>query len=466
MTAESPGPDQIEEPSEEAPKQTPRQAQPAGNGARKRGPGLLSFATIFVALVYGGVLAWLVVGDHHLAGEPVANLSLPAPKAKDAETKTGDETPDMGVDGISADAEQKTAEASDQPASGPGTDQSASGKTAPGMPVDKTPENPGNNDDENLTPAEKELLAAADRQSAAEIASKVKITGAASVDGVAAPESSPVANGHLSGPLPVVPDPALVENTAQGPLPKIGPKGRKPWRVYARPVPQGLPPKGRIAIIVSGMGISESATAHAIDTLPPEVTLSFAPYGPHLQDWIDKARAAGHEVLLELPMEPYGYPESDPGPYTLLTSLPEKENMARLNWLMSRFTGYAGVMNYQGARFSTSASSLTPILSTIEKRGLMYIDNGASARSLAPGIAEKEGLPFALADRIVDPQQSTDVISKSLDDLEISARQSGTSLGVASGFPATVDEINDWATGLSAKGLALVPATAAAHESR
>ena len=445
MTAEGPGEDQIEEALKEAPKE----AGKAGSRARKRGPGLLSFVTILIALLYGGVLGWLLLGDHRLAGEPVASLTLDIPKAKDAE-KT-DEAPDMGVDGLSGDAAQKTAQVPARNAAGDG------------MPIDKTPESRG---DDNLTPAERELLAAADKQSAAEIAAQVKITGAASVDGIAAPERSPVAHGKLAGPLPVAPDPALVEKTAQGPLPKIGADGRKPWRVYARPMAAGLPPKGRIALIVSGMGISESATAHAIETLPPEVTLSFAPYGPHLQEWIDKARAAGHEVLLELPMEPYGYPENDPGPYTLLTSLSVQENQARLNWLMSRFAGYAGVMNYQGARFSTSATALTPVLATLNERGLIYVDNGASARSLAPSIAESEGLPFAGADRIVDPQQSPDVISKSLGELETSAKQSGTSLGVASGFPATVDAINEWASRLSARGLALVPATAAVRESR
>lgn len=451
MTAESPGPDQIEEAPSEAPKEAQAEAAPAGNGARKRGPGLLSIVTILVALLYGGTLAWLVLGDHRLAGEPVATLSLPAPETDHGTAENADGTPDMGVDGISTDTAQQT-----------GTPDSPGGN-APVMPVDKTPKD---GTDDNLSPAERELLAAADRQSTAEIASQVKITGAASVDGISTPESSPVTRGRLSGPLPTVPDRALVESTAQGPLPKIGPQGRKPWRVYARPVPAGLPAKGRIAIVVSGMGISQSATRHAIETLPPEVTLSFAPYGPDLQDWIDKARAAGHEVLLELPMEPYGYPQSDPGPYTLLTSLPETENRARLNWLMSRFAGYAGVMNYQGARFSTSATALAAVLSTLNKRGLMYIDNGASSRSLAPSIAEEEGLPFALADRIVDPQQSVAVISNSLDDLEVAAKQSGTALGVASGFPATVDEINEWAAGLSARGLALVPATAAIRESR
>ena len=79
-----------------------------------------------------------------------------------------------------------------------------------------------------------------------------------------------------------------------------------------------------------------------IDSLPPEVTLSFVPYSEDLQGWIDDARAAGHEVILEIPMEPYDYPANDPGPHTLLARADAMENQRRLEWLMSGETGETG----------------------------------------------------------------------------------------------------------------------------
>jgi polysaccharide deacetylase 2 family uncharacterized protein YibQ len=196
--------------------------------------------------------------------------------------------------------------------------------------------------------------------------------------------------------------------------------------------------------------------------LPPEVTLSFAPYGAHLQTWIGKARAAGHEVLLELPMEPFGYPQNDPGPYTLLTSLQPNENISRLEWLLSRFSGYVGVMNYQGARFTSSTTSLTPSLGALKTRGLMYVDNGASQRSLAPNIAADLGLPAITGTRTIDPVQNPEVIDQSLTALEAAAKKSGSALGVASGLPVTVDEVTRWAKTLKSKGITLVPASSTA----
>jgi len=262
-----------------------------------------------------------------------------------------------------------------------------------------------------------------------------------------------------------VPDAALVAPGKFGKLPIIAQDGRRAWKVYARPAATLPAGTKRVALVVSGMGISESATAHAIEVLPPEVTLSFAPYGSNLQGWIRRARKAGHEVLLELPMEPFGYPQNDPGPYTLLTSLSAEENITRLEWLLSRFTGYAGVMNYQGARFTTSQSAMTPVMKSLNDRGLLFVDNGGSARSLAPHTAAGINMPIAAASRIIDPVQNPDVIGLSMSTLERTATQTGSAIGIASAFPITVDELVDWAKTLPRKNLALVPVTALAEVS-
>lgn len=411
----------------------------------RRRPNLLASATILVALVYGGTLAWLVTTDGRLAGEPVVRLALPPEAEGEPQAEkllragTGDETPAPAGPPAGERPDTANAEAGSLPP--------PSGVTASDEP----------------TPDEQTLLDAARRVDGGIAADGVKILGAENVS--PAPGEADSGPSDKAAPIALrpVPDPALVARSNQGPLPVIARDGRKPWKVYARPLPENLPAGPRIAIVVSGMGISESATAHAIETLPPEITLSFAPYGANLQNWIGKARAAGHEVLLELPMEPFGYPQNDPGPYTLLTSLQTPDNISRLEWLLSRFAGYAGVMNYQGARFTTSVTSLSPVLTALNTRGLMYVDNGASARSLAPKIAGEIGMPLALGNAIIDPVQNPEVIGRSLVSLEETAKQSGLAVGVASAFPVTVDEVTRWAGALREKGFVLVPVTAAVN---
>ena len=104
-------------------------------------------------------------------------------------------------------------------------------------------------------------------------------------------------------------------------------------------------------VVIGGLGLNPQTTRLAIETLPPEVTLSFAPYAEGLQGWIDLARASGHEVLLETPMEPADYPANDPGPYTLIAANRPEDTVRKLEWLMSRATGYFGLTNYLGGRF-------------------------------------------------------------------------------------------------------------------
>lgn len=392
-----------------------------------RGPRsgrLLAVIAALVALGYGGTLAWLALSDSTDAGEPVIRLAL-------SETEAPEPKAERPVEETPAPPEEAA-------------------PAAPSIPAV-----------DDLSAEEQALLDAArslEMPPEESIAGEVRIVGAETVDGAAeTAQATPIM-------LAPAPDPALVEQSKDGPLPKIAGDGRKPWQVYARPAPPDTPTDRRIALVVSGMGISESATAHAIKVLPPEVTLSFAPYGARLQEWIDKAREAGHEVLLELPMEPFGYPQNDPGPHTLLTSASTSENLSRLNWLMSRFTGYVGVMNYQGARFTASASALKPVLSSLSSRGLLYVDNGASARSLAPALASDAGMPTALATRIVDPVQNPEVIATALDTLEKVSLETGSAIGIASGFPVTVDALAEWTKSLAQDGYMLVPVTAIAGE--
>ncbi len=262
-------------------------------------------------------------------------------------------------------------------------------------------------------------------------------------------------------PLLPAPDPALVETGPYGPLPIISRDGRQPWRVYARPFDRG-DKRPRIAVIITGLGPSGTATEASIDELPGAATLAFDPYTKQLPAWIDRARAAGHEVLLALPMEPADYPRQDPGPYALLTSLSAKENLDRLNWLLSRAVGYVGVTNMMGARFTASQAGLVPVFDELKKRGLMFVDGRASDQSVAGALAQSMGLPRVMDDARLDDEATRDAIDRHLAELEEAARRSGMALGMGSAYPVTLERVALWAKTLEDKGIALAPASALA----
>jgi polysaccharide deacetylase 2 family uncharacterized protein YibQ len=258
------------------------------------------------------------------------------------------------------------------------------------------------------------------------------------------------------------PDPRLVERTRQGPLPKVG-DGVTPLQVYARPLgaAPSVAPVGRIAILVGGLGISQSATSEAIARLPGEVSLAFAPYGADLEKTVARARADGHEAFLQVPMEPFDYPDNDPGPHTLLTGPKGAENLDRLRWALGRFTGYVGIVNFLGGRLTADEAALSPLLREIAGRGLMVVDDGSSARSLlAPGAARAR-IPALKADIALDTVARGEAIDAELQRLELLARELGIAVATASALPVTVERIGRWARTLEGKGLVLVPVSAA-----
>ncbi|HZP76958.1 MAG TPA: divergent polysaccharide deacetylase family protein [Pseudolabrys sp.] len=267
-------------------------------------------------------------------------------------------------------------------------------------------------------------------------------------------------------PAPPV-DPKLLETTRHGAIPRIGPDGARPSTIYAQPLKatakSDVP---RIAIIVSGLGVSASATSDALTKLPSAVTLAFTPYGNDLERLVGSARGGHHEVLLQAPMEPFDYPDNDPGPQTLLTSLSADQNIDRLQWLMSRFQGYVGIATYMGARFTASEGALGPILRETGKRGLIFVDDGASPRSLSGQLAGAANVPFAKADIIIDSVPTAVDIERALGRLEAIARERGVAVGVSSASPAVIARLADWAKRIEARGVMLVPITAVAIKAK
>ena len=257
--------------------------------------------------------------------------------------------------------------------------------------------------------------------------------------------------------LTPAPDKRLVEKGRFGSLPKIGLDGARPSEVYARPLITASslkPGSPRLALVVGGMGLSQPATLSASSKLPGAVTLAFAPYGNDLDRQVARARESGHEVILQVPMEPFSMAES-PGPHTLMTDAAPDQNIEHLHWLMSRFTGYVGIANFLGAKFMASPQALSPVLREAASRGLLWLDDGSSA--LAGEAPAGRGLR---ADIVIDAAQKPDAIEAQMLKLEALARQKGSAIGVATGLPSTVEQVARFARALERRGVALVPLSA------
>lgn len=261
---------------------------------------------------------------------------------------------------------------------------------------------------------------------------------------------------RYAGNLAPHPDPGLVEEIETiGLLPRIGDDGRLPWKVYARPS-SSLETRPRIAVVIANLGLSIRMTEAAI-AMPGSVTLAFSPYAPRLEEWVQQARDAGHEVMLGLPMEPSDFPRSDAGLLSLMTTADLDQNVLNFRRVLSETSGYIGVVNQFGSGFTANRAAVQPILKAIGKRGLVYLDTMANAASIAPEEAARLGTSHASADLFIDPNQSRSVVFTRLSQLELVAETKRSAVIVVDPFPVIMDRVHDWIDTLGEKNMVLTP---------
>ncbi|WP_371422393.1 divergent polysaccharide deacetylase family protein [Tardiphaga sp.] len=372
--------------------------------------GTQALATI-LALLLLGFLGVAIFSNDPMGGEPVARVAIKAPAV--TEDKTAAKPP----------VEVKH-----------GTPETA-----------KTPEAPG-----------QKTITIIDGSSGAR---KDVVVSSDSTDSTAADAPPPVMTGI---------DQKLLEKTRHGMVP-IAIGALKPVTAYAagseaeRAKAMKTP---SISIVIGGLGVGAAKTTDAIMKLPPAVTLGFTPYGSDPGKLVERARAQRHEVLLQLPMEPFDYPDNDPGPQTLLSSATAEQNLDRMMWHMSRFQGYVGVANFMGARFIATDTAMQPIAREASKRGLALFDDGTTPRSVAAAAAEGQGMPFARSDVAIDAVPTSADIDKALARLEGLAKERGVAVGVASALPISIERISAWAKTLEGRGVMLVPLTTAMLKSK
>jgi polysaccharide deacetylase 2 family uncharacterized protein YibQ len=254
------------------------------------------------------------------------------------------------------------------------------------------------------------------------------------------------------------PDPALSETAEAGTLPRArGTQGV--WKAYARPF-DGPADKPRVAIIITGLGLSRAATLAAIGQLPGGITLAFDPYARNLEEWVGLGRSNGHEALLQLPMEPMDFPVSDPGPLALLTDFDATQNIARLHQVLASAIGYVGLLQVMGSKFAASDAALRPPLEELKKRGLLFVGVSSGSEDRGAMIAQDVGLPATRVDFKLDADLSAAAIDAQIGEMERMARELGRSVAIAEAYPLTIARLSLWAQSLSLKEITLAPVSA------
>ncbi|MEM8541094.1 MAG: divergent polysaccharide deacetylase family protein [Pseudomonadota bacterium] len=252
--------------------------------------------------------------------------------------------------------------------------------------------------------------------------------------------------------LPV--DEAL-EESPYGKLPIRTSSGRRPVDIYARPWSRAG--GKRITLVISGLGLSQTGTQRALAELPPEITLAFAPTGNSLDRWMREARKKGHEVLIQVPMEPFNYPQVNPGPNTLRLASSAETNIDNLHWALGKITNYTGIMNYLGARFMSDETAMKPIFDELGKRGLLYFNDGSrSGGSNIGANALRAGVPYLSGNLVIDTSNDPGSIRAKLKALESLSEARGEAIGSGSALELTIKEVAQWANDAKKRGFEIV----------
>ena len=257
-----------------------------------------------------------------------------------------------------------------------------------------------------------------------------------------------------------LPRPELLEDAPQGPLPRIA-DGLTPFDAYRVRKPVVAP--ARIAIVIGGLGLSQTGTKNAIEALPADVTLAFSPDGNSLRRWTEAARRGGHEVALQVPLEPIGWPDVRPSERTLTRADPSPDALAAS---LGRLTTYPLVSNYLGTAFSLDAEALEAMMRELKARGLGYLDDGRAQAGRAAAVARRVGLPFVQGSVLLDEERGPAAVDRALERLVAEAKAKGWAVASGTAFPTTVERVALFAEQAKAKGVTLVPVSNLMRRSR
>ena len=259
-------------------------------------------------------------------------------------------------------------------------------------------------------------------------------------------------------PVPILRQPQVQETTTGmtvvAPLDGATKASQPPWLRYAVDVP-ALEEGPLIAIVIDDMGVDRIHSAQAINLKSP-LTLSFLTYAGDLAHQTGMARTNGHELMLHVSMEPMSS-AVDPGPNVLLTGLDDDELRRRLDWGFSRFSGYVGINNHMGSKFTADSKAMELVIDAVKRRGLLFLDSRTSAQTVGAKLAKRMDVPLAERNIFIDNVNKIDDVNARLFEVEKFARRNGFAIAIGHPRQATIEALKVWLEDVQSRGFRLVP---------
>jgi uncharacterized protein len=225
------------------------------------------------------------------------------------------------------------------------------------------------------------------------------------------------------------------------------------WLRYAA-VPPAQDERPMIAVVIDDLGLNRRNTA-ALNHLQAPLTLAFLPYAGALEEQAKAGRAAGHELIVHMPMQPLG--RDWPGPNALLASLGEDEFVRRLREGLDKFPGFVGINNHMGSLLTTDAGLMSLVMAELRRRDLLFLDSKTTSESVALREARRHGVPAVQRDVFLDNEINLAYIQRQMATTESVAKRNGMAVAIGHPHDLTIEALRRWLPTLERRGFRLVP---------
>jgi uncharacterized protein len=229
-------------------------------------------------------------------------------------------------------------------------------------------------------------------------------------------------------------------------------------RARALPEPAAGPAGARVAVIVDDLGGRRDVFESLVGLGRP-LSVAVLPELPLSTAIARAAVRAGIEVLIDLPMEPYRYPELDPGPGALLRAMTPAELRAAVARHLAALPEATGVMNHMGSRLTEDRERVRALLEPLRARALFFVD--AFTTNLSVGYDEAAALGVRAARRhvLVDHAGGEAGDRAAWDRVAPWVARRGEAVVIAHGHPLTARLLREYIPRWEARGIRLVRAS-------
>jgi len=197
----------------------------------------------------------------------------------------------------------------------------------------------------------------------------------------------------------------------------------------------------QVAIIIDDVGLGHMEAFKNALTFQYPITFAILPFRQHTKQCAELAKGRGFEMILHMPMEPYGYPKKDPGPGAIFENDNKKLIEEKLEAAFNAVKYAKGLNNHMGSKITALKYTTRVFLNYLKENGYFFIDSRTSVDTIALSEAQKMNLKGLSRNVFIDNSRKPIDIQKQLKLAVADAKKYGYAVAIGHNYPETITEL-------------------------